>query len=410
MSESLVRTPRGATVPLRAGSAQLTSLIEQIDAGVLQRDRDNRAPFAEFALVKQALLGALRLPEPIGGGASLTELFEVVIDLGAADPNVAHSLRNHYQFVESRIRTAAQRSADTWLDKAAEGQLFGLAATELSKAAAGRRNQTFFTILRRAGDNYRLDGTKFYSTGNLYADWLVVSAQDEQGTPVRLIVPADRAGVVLERDWDGIGQRFTGSGTTTFVDVLVNPDELLYDAQPWPTEGGYLATFPQLYLTAVIAGILHRITRDAAALVRTKERTFYHAAADSPVEDPILQQSVGYIASSASVARAAVLDAATALERATDADAEGRSDPALSHLAALRAAQAKVIVDDLALRAASSSLFDVGGGSAVRQSAQLDRHWRNIRTLASHNPSTYKAASIGRYEINRTPLPNGAFF
>ena len=59
---------------------------------------------------------------------------------------------------------------------------------------------------------------------------------------------------------------------------------------------------------------------------------------------------------------------------------------------------------------AAGELFDVGGGQAVRQSSHLDRHWRNIRTLASHNPRTYKARAVGAYEIDGTPLPNGAFF
>ena len=75
----------------------------------------------------------------------------------------------------------------------------------------------------------------------------------------------------------------------------------------------------------------------------------------------------------------------------------------------MRAAKAKVVIDELANRAASE-LFDVGGGSTVRRGAHLDRHWRNIRTLAAHNPKTYKAKAIGAYEISGEPLPRGGFF
>ncbi|MFN6580377.1 MAG: hypothetical protein RMX68_010785 [Aulosira sp. ZfuVER01] len=75
----------------------------------------------------------------------------------------------------------------------------------------------------------------------------------------------------------------------------------------------------------------------------------------------------------------------------------------------LSAAKAKLIVDELALRSATL-LFEVGGASTTKQSYNYDRHWRNARTLASHNPSHFKARAIGDYEINGTPLPKRGFF
>ncbi len=36
---------------------------------------------------------------------------------------------------------------------------------------------------------------------------------------------------------------------------------------------------------------------------------------------------------------------------------------------------------------------------------QLDRFWRNARTVASHNPLIYKEKVIGDWEVNRTDLP-----
>jgi alkylation response protein AidB-like acyl-CoA dehydrogenase len=79
-------------------------------------------------------------------------------------------------------------------------------------------------------------------------------------------------------------------------------------------------------------------------------------------------------------------------------------DYVLSHEASVKAAQAKVMIDNIALQAATR-LFEVGGASATRQSANLDRHWRNIRTIASHNPTVYKARAIGDYVVNGNELP-----
>ena len=119
----------------------------------------------------------------------------------------------------------------------------------------------------------------------------------------------------------------------------------------------------------------------------------------------MLQQVVGEIASAAFAAESIVLAAADAQDRAAAAP----EDFALAHEGSVRAAQAKVVVDELAQRAASQ-LFDAGGSSAVRQSAGLDRHWRNIRTLASHNPTRYKARAVGDWLVNGTELPNSGFF
>ena len=43
----------------------------------------------------------------------------------------------------------------------------------------------------------------------------------------------------------------------------------------------------------------------------------------------------------------------------------------------------------------------------VSEELLLDRHWRNARTLASHNPRVYKARILGDWLINgKDPLPN----
>lgn len=68
-----------------------------------------------------------------------------------------------------------------------------------------------------------------------------------------------------------------------------------------------------------------------------------------------------------------------------------------------------VVVDELGIRSAAK-LFDVGGASATKQEFNLDRHWRNIRTLASHNPTNYKARTIGDHYANNTELPNNGYF
>ena len=49
---------------------------------------------------------------------------------------------------------------------------------------------------------------------------------------------------------------------------------------------------------------------------------------------------------------------------------------------------------------AAAAAFEAGGSSTVRSPVGLDRHWRNARTLASHNPVIYKPRVIGDYLVN----------
>ena len=402
--------PAGVSAPVRAGTPELRWLIEQIGAGVLGRDRDRRAPHAEYALLKRLRLGVLRVPAGLGGGGcSIRELFETVIELAAADPDVSHSLRNHFLFVESRARLAATGVGDPLLALALDGAIFGSAASEPDTPNIGRVSTEYDSSLVPDGDGFRLNGTKVYSTGNLYADYIVVSAQDPAGKLVQIVVPADRDGVLIDDDWDGIRQRLTGSGTTRFVDVKVGQADFFSGGSAPGQRAPYSATYAQLWLTSVIAGILKRLVLDAVDLVHGRSRSYYHAPAEHPAQDVILQETLGYISANAFLAEAAVLAAADRLEGAWAAIQAGAPDLDLSLAAALAAAKAKVAVDEIAQRT-SSMLFDVGGATAARQSKQLDRHWRNIRTLASHNPRSYKAKWIGDYELNRTPLPTGAYF
>lgn len=72
--------------------------------------------------------------------------------------------------------------------------------------------------------------------------------------------------------------------------------------------------------------------------------------------------------------------------------------------AEIDSAKAQVVVAELALRA-STDLFNALGASAAVADKQLDRHWRNARTVATHNPLIYKAKVIGDWVINGTEPP-----
>lgn len=410
MNKTVSALSIGKSVPLKIGSPELEALLNQIAEGASDRERDRVLPFEVIDLIRRARLGALRLPVNAGGaGSTIRDLFAFVIRLGGADANVAHILRNHFSVVERLVRTPKDEQSRQWQEAVAEGAIIGLATTELESPRVG--NVTPGTTFTPDGNgDYLLNGTKYYSTGTLYSDYVLVRAADPSGATGATIVPIKREGIELVDDWDGLGQRLTATGTTHFRNVKVKRQEVVFD-----TPGGgygvpYSNTFAQLFLTAIVAGIARATLRDATALVRSRKRTFYYAPTEIPTDDPLLQQTVGQIASGAFAAETVVLAAAEALDIATDAFDAGAANAAdAAHTAALLSAKAKIIADDFTIRG-GSLLFDVGGASATKKVTNFDRHWRNARTLSSHNPTTYKARSIGEHEINGTPLPAKGFF
>ena len=155
--------------PLTAQSPDWQLLFEHIAEGEAVRERDRVLPYEAIDLIRRSRLGALRIArEEGGGGSSVRELFAIVIRLATADANVAHILRNHFSVVERFALEARDEQSRKWRQDVVEGAIIGLATTELESPKVG--DVIPATTLTPDGDGYRLNGTKYYSTGTLYAD------------------------------------------------------------------------------------------------------------------------------------------------------------------------------------------------------------------------------------------------
>jgi alkylation response protein AidB-like acyl-CoA dehydrogenase len=203
-------------------------------------------------------------------------------------------------------------------------------------------------------------------------------------------------------DWDGMGQRLTASGTSHFVDVPVEDAEVVKEDGPF----AYSQAFYQLVHLATLAGIGRAASEDVAAAVASRRRTYSHAAATRPAEDPQVLQVVGRVRSAAYGAGAVVLNAAEALEAAFEEGKAGNTSAALAAnaVAQLETWQAQAVVTDLILES-TAIVFDALGASATLRPAGLDRYWRNARTISSHNPRIYKDRIVGDFAVNGTLPP-----
>lgn len=395
VTEHLEASRAGDTLIPRRLERTLAPLFAKIAAGAVHRERDRIMPFAEVELLREAGFGALRVPVKYGGeGISLRELFAILIELGTADSNLPQLLRGHFAFLEGRLNMRDQESQRRWLELAVAGMFFGNAQSERGTETGGS------TTLVQDGDRYRLEGTKYYSTGTLFADWIWSTAKTGDSR-AGVALPADAAGVTRLDDWDGFGQRLTGSGTTRFESVPVEADQVILFSQDDRRAHTNITAFYQLVLLATLAGIGRRALADTVEFVRPRTRTFGVPGQSSPRTDPLVQNIVGQVSARASAAARLVLSVAGDLD---DVHAAWLADEATQDdydRAEIAAFEAQDVVIGLVLDA-TTRLFEVGGASATSLALQLDRHWRNARTVASHNPLIYRDRAVGDYRLNGT--------
>lgn len=383
---------------------RLTRIVEQLRAVDPVAERERVLQYDAVDEIRRTGVLSLRVPQRYGGpGGSIRDVLSAVVHLASGSSNVAQALRAHFGFSErllSNRATDAERAE--WFPRINAGLLIGNAITDAKGRVPGSSDTT---VLPDRNGVLRLNGQKFYSTGTLYADVIAVSAVDAAGNDVQVIVPTDRAGVELFDDWDGFGQRTTASGGSRFTDVEIAPVEVTTVSDG--DHLGHSTTFLQLYLAAVAAGIAAAIRDDAVDYVRTRARPAAHSVAARAAEDPFVLHAVGEIGTAAAVARSLVLSAADVLDALVDQGRVFDAD-ALAE-AAVAVAQAQLVTERLTLDAAQR-LFDTGGASATARTLNLDRHWRNARTLASHNPLDYKAHAVGNYLVNAVPPPANGYF
>lgn len=391
--------------PIDIYSEQFDELLETIrlDADERRQKEERLLPTKAIDLIKQTKLGALRLPESFGGSnISTEELFEVVRRLATADPDVAHALRSHFIFVEDNLAAPESEERTRRLNIVATGALVGNATTEISSKPQGSKQ--YDTTLTKTDTGYVLNGKKFFTTGTLYADYVSVIASGENDEVFVCFIPTSRPGIEVFDDWDGFGQQLTASGTTTFYQVVVEKHEVV---QIYREKQQYVSV-RQLFLQAVSVGIIGRIVEDAVEMLKGRQRTFTHGAANIATEDPLLLQTIGELQATAFAVKQTLCQAA----KASDEAILHRGTPQFEqyqHEAALQTAYVKIINEELGLKAATK-LFDVGGASATRRTLHLDRHWRNLRTIASHNPSSFKNKDIGNYLVNGEQLPLNGYY
>jgi alkylation response protein AidB-like acyl-CoA dehydrogenase len=376
-------------------AARFRPIFARIAEGAVAREQSRTLPYDAVAWLREAGFGAVRIPKVYGGlGATIPQLFRLLLELAEADSNVSHLFRGHFSFLEARLNIPDPAMHARWFPQIAHGVILGYAMAERTEHTGGTAR-----LLVENGE-YFVDGTKYYSTGTIYADWIIVALLEGEER-VSVAVPTDAPGVTRLDDWDGFGQRLTGSGTTKFDRVKIREDQIIRRFGPGDFNQSYQKSFLQLVLLASAAGVGRAVVRDGIEFVRPRTRAFGIPGKSSPKDDPLVQRVLGKVSSLAFSAETLVLAIAQHLEDLYQLAQRGQATEAEIVATEIKAYQAQQIVLPQVLEAATL-VFEVGGASATSETRRLDRHWRNARTAASHNPAIHREAAIGDHLLNGT--------
>jgi SfnB family sulfur acquisition oxidoreductase len=379
-------------------------LAAEFDGEAATRDADRRLPHDQVHALKRSGLLAITVPGRYGGiAASAAVLSEVIRLIAHADPSLAQIPHSHFVFLEALRLQGSDVQKSYFYDLVRSGALFANAQSERGPHAI---DVDTTTLVRQPAGDYVLSGRKFYSTGALFADWVVVRASLTDGsaqpltasTPKAIaFVARDAHGLEVVDDWEGMGQRTTASGTVTLDDVAV-PVEHVVEFSPIFSRPTVYGARAQLLHSAIDVGIA---TGALAAGVRQTElaRPHFEAGVSTAAEDPTLVNIAGELTVAVRGAQALLLEAA----RQVDVAAENLTDESAA-AASIAVAVAKVAAVRAALEA-SNVLFELGGTRSVSASANLSRYWRDARTHTLHDPTRWKIQHIGRYTLTGTPPP-----
>lgn len=364
-------------------------LAQDFAPGASRRDRDRALPWDELDAFSASGLWGITVPREHGGaGVSAVTLARVIAIIGAADGSLAQIPQNHFYALEV-LRSGGSPGQRARFDALAlAGQRFGNALAEIGARDFRRR-----TRLSARDGRLFVTGRKFYCTGAIFADWIPTLVVDDEDRQQIVFIPREAEGVQITDDWDGFGQRTTGSGSVAFDRVAVQPEWVVPFQASFerPTPIGPLA---QIMHAAIDLGIGKGAFAATLPFVRDRARPWVDAHVDRAADDPLLVAGLGDVAVRLRAAEAL-------LDRAGHAVDEAVADPTEFTVAqaSLAVAAARALTTTAGLLAASK-LFELTGTSATLAEDNLDRHWRNVRTHSLHDPVRWKYHAVGNHSLN----------
>lgn len=295
----------------RQRAQRVESVLPALRAAAEEADRTATFPPTHLALLRDAGLLGLVVPEKFGGlGGTLRDLAAATFAMGTACPSTALAFFFHNTsasrgllpleaidaglFDEAEI-PMVRAFAEKVLTRMADGVWLANFASESVKTAAA--NITIATTARKVDGGWILRGEKSFGCATGVADYYLTSAKlegyDTAEGLATFFVPRDAAGVSVRAPWDGLGMRATANNGIRLDDVFIPEDEALavpgaFTKMLTMSRGSFVGN--QLAIAAVYTGCAQRAYDET--LTATTRKTFADTG-DPIASSPVHQVLIG---------------------------------------------------------------------------------------------------------------------
>lgn len=356
--------------------AATRALLPAFAARVATHDRDASFPFENFAALHDARLLALSIPARLGGDAlDLRPICTIVEEVGGACASTGLVLGMQYlQFARICANPNVAPSVLALICRGAveRGALLNTMRVE-PELGTPTRGGLPATTAHRTASGWRLSGHKIYATGAPGLAYFVTWAKtgEERVRTGWFLVPAGTPGMRIERTWDQLGMRATGTDDL-YLDGVEIPFEYALDVrEPAAWQAG---PDDPWWINLVLGSLYYGIARAGRdwLLGYLHERQPSNLGA-SLATLPRFQAVVGQIETLLLAAKT-MIDTAVA---SFDAGARGLTPAQLNHV--------KYVVTNNGIEALHLALGLIGNPGLMRRHP-LERHYRDVLCGRIHTP------------------------
>ena len=150
--------------------------------------------------------------------AGYSRLGPIAMNIHAPDEGNIHLMEH--------VANAAQQKR--WLIPQVEGKLRSCFAMTEPSPGAGSDPSMLLTTAVRDGDDYVLNGRKWFITGADGADYVIIMARTEDDQATMFLADMNSPGIKIERNMDAMDQCFTGGhGVLHFDQLRIPADQIL---------------------------------------------------------------------------------------------------------------------------------------------------------------------------------------
>ncbi|EGV60942.1 FMNH2-dependent monooxygenase [Yamadazyma tenuis ATCC 10573] len=382
--------------------AQRVAQILNIDAA--ERDEKGESPFKEIGLLKAAGFVNLLGPQKYGGGGQTWELaYKIVIEVAKADSSIGHLLGNHYSWFWSAVYFGTDAQREKWIKILTENDSY-------IGGAVNPRNSDL--LAKPDGDDIVFNGKKYFCTGSVVSDHLILEGVLPSGEHVFAYVPGDHPGIKYLHNWNSIGQRLTESGGVVVDNVRVKWEDALGfspsgDKLVDDVYSTYILPAVQLVFAGVHIGVAIGALETAAGYTRDYTRAWPYGGdnKEKAVDEWYIREGYGALAAKVWGAEALYREVAKLSSDVLHSDRKSLTERRRGEIA-VKVAATKILGAETALEV-GSKIFELTGARSGLRNFAFDRFWRNVRLHSLHDPLPYKKREVGSFFLlDEIPTPS----